>query len=39
MLIDKTKTPEELLVDLFIDDFEISSPFTEVILDPFSGSC
>lgn len=39
MLIDKTKTSEELPLGLLIDDFELSSPSTEVILDQFSGSC
>lgn len=39
MLINKTKISEKLPFGLFIDDFELSSPSTEVILDQFSGSC
>lgn len=38
MLIDKTKTSEELPLELFIDDFGLSFPSTEIILDQFSGS-
>lgn len=39
MLIDKTKTSEELLLELFIGDFELSFPSTEAILEQFSGFC
>jgi len=39
IVIDKTKTSEKLPSKLFIDDFKLSSPSAEVVLDQFSGSC